>query len=127
MNRAFPNSCWSLLLVVSYLWGGCVSCQQFFMLPGSKGHCCEAQRCKKPAEKPTKTAPQDCQTMPLELSSAVHSCSNLMTPLWTMEVSTSPVADIIHFARSQARAAIEFDPTAGSPPDIPVIGAALLI
>jgi hypothetical protein len=65
--------------------------------------------------------------MPLELSSAAHSYSNLVTPLWTMEVSAIRVGDIIHFARSQARAAIEFDPTAGSPPDIPVIGAALLI
>ena len=127
MYRAFSNSCWSLLLVVSYLWGGCISCSQFFMWPGSKGHCCETRRCKNPPAKPAKTTPQDCQTMPLERSAAAHSHSNLATPLWTIEVSTVPAADIIHLARSQAKAAIEFDPIAGSPPDIPVIDAALLI
>jgi len=125
----FSNSCWSLLLVVSYLWGGCISCPQFFMLPGSKGHCCEAQRCKNPAKKSTdragsQTTPQDCQTMPLERTSAGHSHSDVAARSADISV---PATDLIELARSHARAAIEFDPTAGSPPDIPVMGAALLI
>jgi hypothetical protein len=118
---AFSNSCWSLLLVVSYLWGGCISCPQF--LP-SKGHCCETQRCKNPAEKPAKAAPQDCQTMPLERSAAAHSDSDVAARLADISV---PATDLIELAQSHARAAVEFDPTAGSPPDIPVMGAALLI
>jgi hypothetical protein len=125
---AFANSCWSLLLVVSYLWGGCISCQQFFMFPGSKGHCCEARRCKNPAKKSTDRAgsqtPQDCQTMPLERSSAAHSHTDLAARLTVVSI---PATDVIELARSHAKAAIDFDPTAGSPPDIPVIDAALLI
>src|ERR1700675_3564923 len=111
MYGAFSNSCWSLLLVVSYLWGGCISCQQFFMLPGSKGHCCEAQRCKNPVKKSTDragsaTTPQDCQTMPLERSSAPHSHSDLAARLADISV---PATDYIELARSHARADIEFD------------------
>jgi len=126
---AFSNSCWSLLLVVSYLWGGCISCQQFFMLPGGKGHCCEARRCKNPAKKSTdrtgsQTAPQDCQTMPLERTSVAHSHSDLAARLTVVPV---PATDHIELARSHALAALEFDPMAGSPPDIPVMGAALLL
>jgi hypothetical protein len=126
---AFSNSCWSLLLVVSYLWGGCISCQQFFMLSGSKGHCCAAQRCKNPAKKSTdrtgsQTTQQDCQTMPLERSSAAYSHSDLAARLAEISV---PATNFIELALSHTRAAIEFDPTAGSPPDIPVIDAALLI
>ena len=129
MYGAFSNSCWSLLLVVSYLWGGCISCPQFFMLPGSKGHCCEAQRCKTPAKKSTdragsQTTPQECQTMPLERSSAAHSHSDVAAQLADISV---PATDWIELARSHARAAVEFDPSAGSPPDLPVMGAALLI
>jgi hypothetical protein len=124
-------------LVVSYLWGGCVSCEQFFMLPGSKGHCCQARRCKSPVNKSTdrrgsETTQQDCQTMPLERSSGAHSPSALAAALRTIPVAAIPDADVIDLTRNQltrhqVRMAIEFDPSAGSPPDIPVINAALLI
>jgi hypothetical protein len=129
MYGAFSNSCWSLLLVISYLWGGCISCQQFFMFPGSKGHCCEERRCKNPVKKSTdragsQTMPQDCQTMPLERTSATHSHSDLAARL---AVVPGPATNFIELALSHAKAAIEFDPTAASPPDIPVIDAALLI
>jgi len=99
------------------------------MLPASKGHCCEQQRCKNPAKKSTdhagsQTTPQDCQTMPLERSSAAHSHSDVAARLADISV---PATDYSELARSHARAAVEFDPTAGSPPDISVMGAALLI
>ena len=129
MYGAFSNSCWSLLLVMSYLWGGCISCQQFFMLPGSKGPCCEARRCKNPVKKNTdragsQTTPQDCQTMPLERTSAAHSHSDLALRLPAVPF---PATDFVELAQSHTRSTLAFDPTAASPPDIPVIGAALLI
>lgn len=132
MPRAFANSCWSLLLVVSYLWGGCISCEQFFMLPGSKGHCCETRRCKNPAKKSTdrsgsQTTQQDCQTMPLERSSAAHSHSDLAGPLLAVAAAMGPATDVISLSGSQFRAVSEFDFTAGSPPDIPLTNSALLI
>src|SRR5579859_3100291 len=126
---ALLNTLSSFLLVVSYLWGGCVSCEQFFMLPGSKGHCCETRRCKNPVKKSTdrsgpQTTQQDCQTMPLEGSSVANSHSDLAAPLPDLAV---PAAIIIDFTHSEARVVTEFDFTAGSPPDIPLTNSALLI
>src|SRR3954470_15592611 len=51
MRRAFANLLCSLLLVSTLVWGGCISCEQFFMLPGAKSCCAPNGRCK------TKTAP----------------------------------------------------------------------
>ena len=131
MYGAFSNSFWSLLLVVSYLWGGCVSCEQFFMWPGSKGHCCETRRCKNPAKNSTdrsesQATQRDCQTMPLERSSAGHS-SDFAASHSTIAVSAGPTADLIDLTYGQAKAIIEIDFTAGSPPDIPLTNSALLI
>ena len=55
-----------MLLAVTMLWGGCISCPQFFMLPGADTDCCdEAGRCKKKPQEPA--TEEQCQTMPLEL------------------------------------------------------------
>jgi hypothetical protein len=129
VNRVFLNALSSFLLVASYLWGGCVSCEQFFMLPGSKGHCCEKRRCKNPANKSSdrsgsQTAQQDCETMPLERSSSTHSHIDLVAPLAVVAVQA---ADIFVLTHTQARAVTEFDFTAGSPPDISLTNSALLI
>jgi len=99
------------------------------MPPATKGHCCEAQRCKNPAKKTSdragsQTTPQDCQTMPFEKAPAGHSHSDVAARFADVSI---PATDLIELARSHARAAVEFDPTAGSPPDIPVMGAALLL
>ena len=62
--------------------------------------------------------------MPLEKTSAGQAHSDVAARLADISV---PATDLSELARSHARAAIEFDPTAGSPPDIPVMGAALLL
>ena len=62
--------------------------------------------------------------MPLEKSSAGQSHSDVAARLADVSV---PAPNPIELARSHARAAVEFDPTAGSPHDIPVMGAALLL
>lgn len=120
------NSCWSLLLVVSYLWGGCVSCQQLFMPQAAKSHCCDEKRCKHPVQKSSdpsgsQTTPQDCQVMPMERSSAAQSHSDLATPAWIAGVAAIPAPDVIEIGRSHTRAAVDFDP------HLPPIGAALRI
>ena len=64
MLKAFSNSLLSFLMVVTLLWGGCISCPQFFMFPEVEKSCCEKDgQCKRPA----KTAPiKECKQMPLE-------------------------------------------------------------
>ena len=51
-------------MVLTLLWGGCVSCPQFYMFPGSTKDCCEKDgTCKKPAKAKSQT---DCQRIALE-------------------------------------------------------------
>jgi hypothetical protein len=45
--RALSSSLLSLLLVITAVWGGCVSCEQFFTLGRSHGCCNPAGNCKR--------------------------------------------------------------------------------
>jgi hypothetical protein len=80
-----------MLLIVTMFWGGCISCPQFFMLPGGEDNCCdEAGRCKKRSEEPPVEQKQ-CQTMPLELQpSGVHHSP----PVSVAEIDEIPVGHI---------------------------------
>ena len=132
MYRAYSRSLASLLLTVAYLWGGCISCDQFYRWPGAKGHCCEERRCKKsagraadPAE-PRQTQPVEvCQTMPLERVSTVPSLHE-----FTAELKSLPVAGVEHAVRFSASfkpLPSEFDTIPISPPDLTLLNASLLI
>jgi len=46
VRRALTSSLLSLLLLTTLVWGGCISCEQFFMWPGAKGCCEHDGRCK---------------------------------------------------------------------------------
>jgi hypothetical protein len=63
--RAVSNLLLSGFMIATLLWGGCVSCSQFFMFPGaSKGCCNKAGQCERPGS----TAPKiDCKRLPLAL------------------------------------------------------------
>jgi hypothetical protein len=59
--KAFSSSVLSLLMIVTLLWGGCISCPQFFMFPSkTEKSCCQKNgQC----ERPGKTAPvKECKT-----------------------------------------------------------------
>ena len=115
VSRLFPT----LLLLASYVWGGCISCEQFFMLPGSKSDCCDRNKCKK-APKQSKSEPrqQDCQKMPLEQVLGAHS-----TGVALLSASIHTGADVPVLQISEPG----MDPITHSPPDLPVLNATLLI
>ena len=46
MLRALPSSFLSLLVVTTLIWGGCISCEQYFMWPGARGCCAPDGHCK---------------------------------------------------------------------------------
>src|ERR1700730_4591718 len=52
-------------MIATLLWGGCVSCSQFFMFPGANKGCCnKSGQCERPGS----TAPKiDCKRLPLAL------------------------------------------------------------
>ena len=114
MRRTVFNTLCTLLLLAGYLWGGCVSCEQFFMAPGSDGHCCQAGKCKRPAQQ----TQQDCETMPLIHVWALDSHSQIAVafadrPLQIVDAGYQPLN--------------YFDPVAYSPPDLRILNASLLI
>lgn len=46
MLRAFASSLVCLLLLTTFVWGGCVSCEQFFMFSSAKRCCAPDGHCK---------------------------------------------------------------------------------
>jgi hypothetical protein len=62
--RALFSSLLSAVIAATLLWGGCVSCPQFFMFPTAKKDCCKAGHCEK--SKSQKSTPDKaCNRMPL--------------------------------------------------------------
>jgi hypothetical protein len=72
--RTFANSLLSLLLVATFLWGGCVSCEQYFMFPGKQLHACcnKSGQCERPGKTPAKPEKQDCNRLPFARSGSAH-------------------------------------------------------
>lgn len=69
MLRACTSSALAFLLTITLLWGGCISCPQFFMFPGmnsaTKKSCCDKTgKCSR-TESNT-SGEKDCQKMPME-------------------------------------------------------------
>jgi hypothetical protein len=46
VRRAFANSLLSLLMLATLVWGGCISCDEYFMWPGAKSCCSPNGHCK---------------------------------------------------------------------------------
>ena len=105
------------------MWGGCISCPQFFMMPtAEKKSCCdEAGKCKRQSEK----APvqKDCQRMPLEPPSAGTHTAVVVPALPTpvLELVAEPVL-AADFMVDRGLLPVEH-----SPPDIQLLNATFLI
>jgi len=117
--RAISNTLTALLLMASYLWGGCISCEQFFMLPGAKSGCCDHYKCKKsPKQSKPESSRQDCQKMPLEQASGSHLIGVAQA---NAAVHVDSGVQVFQIAERS------FDPIADSPPDLPILNASLLL
>jgi hypothetical protein len=122
--RVAINSLLSFLLVATFLWGGCVSCEQFFMFPGSRQPCCnKAGQC----ERPTKNAPaapkQDCNRMPLAVSGNNHVQPELLA---VMPIMVGPEA-IQRLPAACFRVATREVLLEHSPPELHVLNSTFLI
>ena len=117
MIRAITNSLLSALMVATLLWGGCISCSQFFMFPSAKKDCCKAGQCER--SKSQNVPSKECKRMPLEPASSGHVHADLPATVLTAidlvpaELSI-PVVDVV--------LAVEH-----SPPDLQALNSTFLI
>jgi hypothetical protein len=118
--RTFTSSLLSALVVVTLLWGGCISCSQFFMFTAVEKNCCDkAGQCKRP----TKSAPvKECKRMPLEPQGFAAAHSELAAALVSSEIPVVPV-----LAGSLMTVRHEAAPVEHSPPDLNVLHSTFLI
>jgi hypothetical protein len=118
MLRVLSNIALSSLLVVTLLWGGCVSCEQFFMFPGIGSKCCnKSGKCEKPGKSQPKT---DCNRMPLAVQGGSH--MDMAPPPVVVALATSEPQPVVRFEAADQEMIREH-----SPPDLQVLNSTFLL
>jgi hypothetical protein len=122
--QALSSSTLSLLMVATLLWGGCISCPQFFMFPTTakaEKSCCQK---KGQCERPTKTAPaKECKRMPLEAQGFASADAQLaVVAVLPATIELAPVSNRSSESPHPAAPLSEH-----SPPDLNVLHATFLI
>ena len=51
----------SLLMLATLVWGGCISCDEYFMWPGAKSCCSPGGHCKTKAPPPHQKPNRECK------------------------------------------------------------------
>ena len=119
MRRALASSLLSLLLLTTLVWGGCISCEQYFMWPGAKSCCASDGHYKKktPAQK---TSGVECKQMALEHQKSV----DLHIDLPVVAVAPFQVPLPAIQAMTTWRGVSPVEP---SPPDLQILHSTFLI
>ena len=71
MRRALASSLLSLLLATVLVWGGCVSCENFFMWPAAKTCCTADGHCKTKAPASKQTTAQECKQIAFDHNQSI--------------------------------------------------------
>jgi hypothetical protein len=82
VRRAFASSLLSLLLLATLVWGGCISCEQYFMFAGAKSCCSPNGHCK--TKNPT---PQNSNRQCKQIAFDHHKSVDLHIDLTAMAVA----------------------------------------
>lgn len=102
MVRTVAHFALSLLLTAVLLWGGCVSCAQYFQFTASHGCCNAGGHCRRaPAAK-------TCSIQPMEVPAAAHFTAPALA--MSAPVPAPPAAVVM--------APGEASPVQASPPDL---------
>ncbi|MBV8830489.1 MAG: hypothetical protein JO108_14785 [Acidobacteriaceae bacterium] len=117
--RALSSSLLSVLLVMTLLWGGCISCEQYFMFGQSHGCCNPDGHCKRKAPVKNSRA-RDCNQIAFDHQKGIDPHFDL--PVVAVERIALPVRKVELFPRW--RDALPLDP---SPPDLQVLHSIFLI
>ena len=120
VRRALASSLLSLLLVTTLVWGGCVSCEQYFMFGGAKDCCAPDGHCKSRAPG-QKTPARACNQIAFDHQRHADLSVCLPVPV---------IASILPANFTPGRAPMprrEFRPSEPSPPDLQILHATFLI
>lgn len=120
MPRAFSSSLLSLLLVATLVWGGCISCEQYFMWPGAKGCCAPDGHCKTQKAPTNQPSDRECKQIAFDHQKSIDHHIDLQ--VIAVVVVDMPIHTVDAFERSHGTNPIE-----PSPPDLQVLHATFLI
>src|ERR1051325_9559306 len=105
------------------MWGGCVSCEQYFMFPGKHQSCCnKSGQCQRPGKTPTKSEKRDCNRLPLNRGDNAHPVPMLAIVPYAVANSVPPAVSAALLRAEYCEAVIE-----PSPPDRQALHATFLI
>jgi hypothetical protein len=119
VRRALASSLLSLLLVTTALWGGCVSCEQYFMFHGTKECCNPDGHCKTKASAKSNSG-RECSQIAFDHQKSIHLHIDL--PVVAVLRVQLPVPAIQTFSRLH-----DSTPVDPSPPDLQVLHSSFLI
>jgi hypothetical protein len=119
VRRAFASSLFSVLLLITLVWGGCISCERYFMFGGAKSCCSPNGHCKtKPS--PSQNTDRQCKqiafnhhkSLDLHIDLPIFAVVKVELPMPTVE------------ALEYCRGAHMVEP---SPPDLQILHSTFLI
>jgi len=119
MRRAFASSLMSLLLLGTLVWGGCISCEQYFMWPGAKGCCSPDGHCKTKTPKPQSSS-RECKQIAFDHQKSVD--LHIELPVIALVKIVVPVPMALALELRHGSNLIE-----PSPPDLLVLNSTFLI
>ena len=119
MRRKLASSLLSFLLLTTLVWGGCISCEQYFMFPGAKGCCDPSGHCKSKA--PAKHAPdRDCKQIAFDHQKSLDLHIDL--PVASALAFDAPALTVEPVIERHGPSPV--DP---SPPDLQILNSTFLI
>lgn len=122
MLKAIASSVLSLFVVATFLWGGCISCEQYFMFPGKRQPCCnKSGQCERPDKKSPKPEKQDCNRLPFDRTASAH----VVPVLAALPASIAP--EVFQLSPALMRAASPEPSIDASPPDLQALHVTFLI
>ena len=119
MRRAFANSLLSLLLLVTLVWGGCTSCEQYFMFGGAKSCCSPNGHCKTKTP-PSHNSDRECKQIAFDHHKTVDFHIDLQVFAVVKIEMPMPMIEALEHWRGA-------DLVGPSPPDLQILHSTFLI
>lgn len=130
MNRRFINTLCSVLVLASYIWGGCVSCQEIIQSEKKTEDCCQHDKCKRSSHSEKEPAPQpedaSCEKTEWAIAATPDTRSASVNVAAEIDIRY-PIAPADQFIRGNHAQLLTYPLASASPPDLTVLHSSLLI